>query len=341
MIQNQNKWPLEHWHIELCSKCSLQCPRCSRQEVPQGLTNNELTLEWFEKNFSKDLCNEVKKITLCGDDGDPIYAKDMLAIIKYIKKQNSKIQFVIVTNGSYKTAAWWHELFTCLDQHDHIHFSIDGWDHASNNLYRINSDWKSIMTAVDIAGKYNLYKTWATIAFAFNEHKITNIQNIAKQKNFDVFQLTLSSKFGSVYDSYPKNDPLQPSNKYIARGRFVRQYVNLSGRKWNDTVKNIHVQRYNDMLNSQDDIKALCNIGNKGLYINANGRFYPCCWTGLRYRHNKNLFNNVDYRRSLIEVINDTRWNELFESFELGTCPQECGEKCSAKKFNLEHATNW
>lgn len=62
MIQNQNKWPLEHWHIELCSKCSLQCPRCSRQEVPQGLTNNELNLEWFEKNFSKDLCNEVKKL---------------------------------------------------------------------------------------------------------------------------------------------------------------------------------------------------------------------------------------------------------------------------------------
>ena len=26
-------------------------------------------------------------------------------------------------------------------------------------------------------------------------------------------------------------------------------------------------------------------------YLNAQGNFYPCCWTGLRYDHNKNIFN--------------------------------------------------
>jgi MoaA/NifB/PqqE/SkfB family radical SAM enzyme len=340
MIENTNNWPLEHWHIELCSKCSLKCPRCTRQEVP-GLTNTELTLDWFRKNFTTELLQEIKKITLCGDDGDPIYAKDLISIIRYIKNANSLIQFVIVTNGSYKTGAWWQELFSCLDQNDHIHFSIDGWDHASNNLYRINSDWSSIMNAVDIASNHSVYKTWATIAFRFNENSIDSIKDIAQQKNFDVFQLTLSSKFGSVYESYPKNDPLEPSQNYVAHGRFERQYFNLSNRKWSDSVKAIHSQRYEDMAQSKDDIKALCSVGNKGLYVNAMGRFYPCCWTGLRYQHNKGLFNDVDHTKSLCEVLNDTRWNNLFESFELGICPQECKEKCSAKKFNLEHATNW
>ena len=341
MIENIHKWPLEHWHIELCSKCSLECPRCSRQEVPQGLTNAELSLHWFQTNFDQTLLSQIKKITLCGDDGDPIYAKDMLSIIQYVKQQNSRIQFVIVTNGSYKTEKWWNQLFHLLDENDHIHFSIDGWDHQSNNLYRVNSDWDSIMTAIDIAGDYDVYKTWATIAFKFNEHQIEAIKNLAQQKRFDIFQLTLSSKFGSVYQTYPKDDPLQPSDKFISHGRFVRQLHQLSQRTWIDSVKSIHEQRYNDMSDSSEQIKALCGVGNKGLYVNAKGRFFPCCWTGLRYQHNVGLFNDVNHNQNLLDVINDPGWFNLFESFELGTCPQECKEKCSAKKFTLEHATSW
>jgi len=341
MIENIHKWPLEHWHIELCSKCSLKCPRCSRQEVPQGLTNTELTLDWFQTNFSHELLKEIKKITLCGDDGDPIYAKDILPIIRYVKSQNYKTQFVIVTNGSYKTEKWWNELFETLNHNDHIHFSIDGWDNQSNNMYRINSDWNSIMTAVDVASNHSVYKTWATIAFKFNEDKIQHIKSIAKQKNFDVFQLTLSSKFGSVYATYPKDDFLEPSKKFVAQGRFIREMHNLSDRQWDDSVRSIHQQRYHEMSKSQQDIKALCAVGNKGLYVNAQGRFFPCCWTGLRYQHNDGLFNEVNHNQNLLDVINDPSWFNLFESFELDSCPQECKEKCSAQKFTLEHAINW
>ena len=63
-FKNIHGWPLEHWHIELCSKCSLKCPRCSRQEVPEGLTNKELSLEWFQKNFKGKLLKQVKKLTV-------------------------------------------------------------------------------------------------------------------------------------------------------------------------------------------------------------------------------------------------------------------------------------
>jgi MoaA/NifB/PqqE/SkfB family radical SAM enzyme len=341
MIKNQHNWPLEHWHIELCSKCSLLCPRCSRQEVPGGLTNQELNLEWFEKNFTQELVDHVKKITLCGDDGDPIYAKDLIAIIKHFKNINSKIQFVIVTNGSYKTEQWWNDLFKVCDESDHIHFSIDGWDQTSNNKYRINSNWESIMTAVKTAGSYKIFKTWATIAFKFNEAKIHDIKDIASQNNFDLFQLTLSSKFGCNYETYPKDDPLQPSEKFIARGRFTRQVYPLSKRKWSDSTQVLYQTKYKQLKHSNDSIIPLCGIGNKGLYINSQGKFFPCCWTGLRYPHNQGLFEHVNYDNNLLEVLNDPGWNKLFESWELNSCPQECSEKCSAKKFTLEHATSW
>ena len=64
MFKNIHNWPLEHWHIELCSKCSLKCPRCSRQEVPEGLVNRDLSLSWFQKNFTGKLLKQVKKLTV-------------------------------------------------------------------------------------------------------------------------------------------------------------------------------------------------------------------------------------------------------------------------------------
>ena len=90
-MENIHNWPLEHWHIELCSKCSLKCPRCSRQEVPNGLINRDLSLDWFKENFTGKIIKNVKKITFCGDDGDPIYAKDFIDILGWLRKQNKNL----------------------------------------------------------------------------------------------------------------------------------------------------------------------------------------------------------------------------------------------------------
>ena len=34
-------------------------------------------------------------------------------------------------------------------------------------------------------------------------------------------------------------------------------------------------------------------------------------------------------------------WKKLFIDMQFGDAPIECGEKCSTKKWNLEHATTW
>jgi hypothetical protein len=64
----------------------LRCPRCARAEVPDSLINTELNLEFFKRNFTPEfILNNVEKITFCGDDGDPIYAHDLILVIQYIK----------------------------------------------------------------------------------------------------------------------------------------------------------------------------------------------------------------------------------------------------------------
>jgi MoaA/NifB/PqqE/SkfB family radical SAM enzyme len=337
-FKNIHNWPLEHWHIEPCSKCSLRCPRCSRQEVPQGLVNTDLSLEWFKNNFTGKLLTDVKKLTFCGDDGDPIYAKDLLAILKWFRENNNIVQFVIVTNGSYKTKMWWEQLNDILNEKDHIHFSLDGWDQESNNVYRVNCDWESIMFGIDALKKSKAFKTWAAIAFKFNEERITHMEDLAKQLGFDSFQLTLSTKFNKNYPSYPINDPLQPSDRYIATGRFTRTTKSLSDKKWIDNCLDIFSKKFYSVNKAEKSIIPLCMIGNKGLYINSKGEFKPCCWTGLRYQHNKNIFDYINFNDQLTNVLDDPAWSTLFNDFG---AVRECGEKCSAKKWNLDHATSW
>lgn len=341
MFENKNHWPLDHWHIEVSSRCPLQCPRCTRQEVPEGLINTDLSLDWFKQNFT-DIIDHVKKITFCGDDGDPIYARDFLDICAWIKLKNYNCQIVIVTNGSGKKKQFWKLLSKVLTENDHIHFSIDG-HHASNTKYRVNADWDSIMEGIATLNEEGctVFKTWAAIAFKFNINSLDFMRWMARDKKFDYFQLTRSSKFGSNYEAYPKDDPLEPDNEYVSQGRFTREIENLSGREWQDRCVDIFQDRFHTQQ-AIGDIQPLCGVGNKGLYLNSRGIFYPCCWTGLRYEHNKNVFDYIDqHNKTLSEVLDDPNWSVLNKSFQDGSCPQECKEKCTAKKWSLDHATTW
>lgn len=340
MFENKNNWPLEHWHIEISSRCPLQCPRCTRQEVPEGLINTDLSLQWFKENFSPIL-DHVKKITFCGDDGDPIYAREFLEVCEWIKEKNPNCQIVTITNGSGKKKEWWQRFSKIFTENDHIHFSIDG-DHTSNTKYRVNADWDSIMTGISILNEQDcgIFRTWASIAFKFNIEILDSMRSMARDKKFDYFQLTKSSKFGSNYEAYPKHDPLEPDSSYVSTGRFTRNTEHLSDRQWRDSVLQIHEQRFKQQQQI-GDIQPLCFVGNKGLYINSRGEFYPCCWTGLRYQHNKGIFDYIERDRTLIEVLDDVQWNRLQMDFVGPTCPGECKEKCSSKKWSYDHATQW
>src|SRR6056300_390108 len=95
---------LDHWHIEVSSICTLKCPRCTRAEVPETLLNRQLTLEFFRTQIGETTIKNMRKISFCGDDGDPIYAKQFLQIVECIKNINPNIQLLITKNGNYKNA---------------------------------------------------------------------------------------------------------------------------------------------------------------------------------------------------------------------------------------------
>jgi len=333
---------LWHWHIEISSKCTLQCPRCARTEVPNTLVNTELDLEFFKKNFTPEfIARHLEKVTFCGDDGDPIYAHDLIPVIRYLKSIRD-VTIVIVTNGSYKKEEWWLELGKSLELNDEVHFSIDGWDQISNEIYRKNSDFESIINgATTLRASSKCFMSWDTIAFKFNENKLTHMKKMAKNLGFDQFQLTLSTKFGSKYEHYGIDDLLEPINKKLISSthRFERKIYSLSKNKINRRYLQTNKKLFKD-IKIINEIKPICHIGNKGLFINSQGEFYPCCWVANRYTHN-NMWANLGkkynlHKNNLSDVISDKFWDSDFtlESYE-------CKTKCGSQYVDKNYATEW
>lgn len=332
-----------HWHIEISSRCTLKCPRCSRQEVPDGLINTELKLDFFIKNFSPEFVRKhIEKITFCGDDGDPIYSSDLISTVRYFKQIKPELSIMIVTNGSYKKISWWQDLAKVLNKHDTVHFSIDGWDQESNDIYRVNNDFASIVNGIRTLRQHSdAYIVWAAIAFKFNEDRIDYMQSLANDLGMDQFQLTKSTKFGSVYQHYGKQDKLEPSSKYISSTmRFERDTVNLSSRTQATHTK-ICEENYNNLIASDNSVLPLCSVGNKGVFINSRGEFFPCCWTANRYTHNNewqiisqdfNLHNT-----HVTDVLNNSFWDNQFKSYHW----VECQTKCNSNVVTADYAQEW
>lgn len=338
----------DHWHIEPSSICTLRCPRCPRIEVPESLLNKQLSLRFFQEQIGADVIRQIKKITFCGNDGDPIYCREFLEICEWLKVVNPLIHLVIITNGSYKLAEWWQCLGRILNHRDEINWSIDGWDQTSNEQYRVNSQWHSVMSGMKsfVDTNQDTYRVWATIGFRFNQHRLHEIKHIAQASGMDAWQLTKSTKFGTHYpDAYGRDDPLCPEspNLISSSHRFERVIEDFTNRdRPSDMLKEIFWRRAQN-LDQQKKHSGICLIGNKGVFLTSQGEFYPCCWTANRYPHNHEWHDRARNRFNLWhtkfqDIIKDEFWSGDFLKFS----SLECQTKCTMDKLkDTEHTTAW
>ena len=308
-------------HIEISSKCTLKCPRCPRTELKPELVNREISLLEFQRAFTADLLKEVHEIVFCGDIGDPIYAKDFLEIVRYIKTSRFNTGLVIVTNGSYKSEEWWTELGSLLGRNDKVTFSVDGWNQESNERYRVNSDFKSIIAgAKALRAASACSMNWSAIYFNFNEDKMPWIQDLAQDLGFDTFEAVLSSKFDGMY-LINGIDPLKPIRGYVAKSsKYEVHTVSLTN--------HIPIVFHNTR---ERHPWARCANGTKEMFINVDGLVFPCPWFNSGYMENDfvdKYRNQLSIKnRTLKEILDDPLWNEMYTRFEIAPLPI-CLLKC-------------
>lgn len=358
-------WQFYHWHLETSAICALRCPRCPRTEYPQTpWINRSMTLQFVQKFLTPQrLSHQVKRVTMCGDVGDPIYCRELIEICAYIKQINPNIHIYIVTNGSHRKPEWWAQLAHVLDDRDTINFSIDGFDHVSNNLYRVNSDWSSIMQGIRTMREHNskVFLNWAVIAFRFNQDHLDQIRQQAIDLGMDGLQITKSTKFGSIYPGYGEQDPLEPDSQFVSTShRYERHLDNLSGRVCDHqdymATNKIRFLQAKEKYHASPVI-PLCEIGNRGIYINAEGVVFPCSWVSFPYESLTHEGRTIHWQdsffakhrsrfdlntRTFEDIIHDPYWKKCSQGFRNPDQTWvECSMKCSRALVDEKYAVGW
>ncbi len=192
--------------IETTSRCTLKCPQCSRtifaNKLGRPIPNRDIDPDLVYRFLDCDLGKQIDQLLLCGDTGDAIYYP---RLFEFIDKFRQEKTFRIVTNGSYQKDSFWHDLCNRLTSEDSIEFSIDGWDQESNQKYRVNCDWSSIMSALDIVKTYPVKIYWATNIFSFNYNNLDKIKALADSFNAEFLCKKTTSRFGDKSLRPPEN----------------------------------------------------------------------------------------------------------------------------------------
>lgn len=301
------------WHIEATSKCTLDCPLCDRT--------------WFYKTFKKRLLHEINidhldyffsktkyaRVSLCGNNGDPIYHSKFHSLCETLKKNNCEIH--ITTNGSARSTNWWRELGVVLTENDSITFSIDGLE-DTNHIYRKNADWDSIIKGIEILeNESTVPKCWKFIVFDHNQHQIDQAKQLSQKLGFVEFRIEHSDRW------LPEE-----SNTFKPAAQFIDPKIEQQKKVIADP----------DYFVEIDPFCIKNNKPSNQIYIDAEGYFYPCCWmASYRYKM-KSIFSPKALGLNIKGITEDDIFKnkEVINFFkDIRKKPNECCKlKCGKQK---------
>lgn len=312
-------------HLEITSKCQASCPMCARnmQGGPLNpfLTLNEITYDNFVQWFDKDFIQQLDKLYMCGNFGDPIIAKDVLDIFQYIRDINPNIHLSMNTNGSARTKAFWESL---ADLNVVVRFGIDGLE-DTHSQYRIGTNFKTIIsnakTFIDRGG----YAIWDMLVFKHNEHQVSECRLLSNNLGFKEFYFKNTSRF--------KDESLQ--------------VINVDGIKINELYPTEKSLSFKDKVNTESKIISCKSINENSLYIGANGNVTLCCWTDLEFLpiHNPSridMYSRIGtapnlHTTALRDIFESSYFNSIEDTWSCSPL-KECAKQCGTfKKFEAQY----
>jgi hypothetical protein len=134
----------------------------------------------------------------------------------------------------------------------------------------------------------------------------------------------------------------------------------LSGRIQNNNDYLAHNQQKYVTIHKQyqgKPITPLCEIGNRGIYVNAEGVVFPCSWTSFPYTSLTSGDKTIQWKdsffakhrdqmnlnhRSFEEIIADPLWSGCSQGFtDSSKTWVECSQKCSSHIVDENYAVGW
>lgn len=308
-------------HLEVTSKCQARCPMCPRR-IAGGVLDpfielNEITLEQFKSWFPVNFVKQLKYLSICGNLGDPIIARDTLEIFEYLREINPEIFLTMHTNGSARSFDWWKKL---AEVKVVVIFGIDGLE-DTHKIYRIDTDWNKIISNAKVFIENGGRARWDMLVFAHNEHQIEECKKLSEELGFDDFNIKHTSRFKDgqfpvLNEKGKKLYTLYPTSKSESMIDKVKSAINEELPKISCKAK-------------QDNM----------LYVSAKGNVSPCCWLDLEWVPHTS-FSRIDYLEKIDEFpnLNKSTLQEIFQSGyfnKVSNCwtttgLKECSKQCGS-----------
>lgn len=231
-------------HIEPTDVCQAACPLCAREtdiDFDKSVQHH-LTVGQLKERISNDTTQQLNKLFMCGNYGDPAAGKYTKDIYQWARSLNPSITLGMNTNGGLQNTDWWYDLGKLFSlSEDYVVFSIDGLE-DTNHIYRKNVNWKKLMenAAAFIAAGGSAH--WDMLIYRHNQHQVEQAQELAKEMGFTWFRAKVSRRPLADSLEFPVNWLEKKQSSITTIDCFV--------------------------------------LKEQSLYIDAQGRISPCCWLG-------------------------------------------------------------
>jgi len=302
-------------HLEVTSRCQASCPMCARN-IQGGIDNpfmtvTEITIEQFKTWFSAGFIQQLDRLFMCGNLGDPIVAKDTLKIFEYLREINPTISLSMNTNGSAKSQSFWKSI---AGLGVHVRFGIDGLE-DTHSLYRIGTHFDKIIDNACNFIQAGGNATWDMLIFEHNKHQVNDCKQLSVELGFKQFVSKNTARF--------RDEQLNVLNK---EGQTIHILYPT------DRSKQILVNK---------EVKTIsCKVQKeKSLYVSATGIVSPCCWLDNEWQSPNNP-NRIDYmdkigtrldlhKHTLAELFKQNMFTKIENTWAcdpLKECAKQCGE---------------
>ena len=234
-------------HLEVTDVCQAACPQCEREVNPafDSTVKHHMSVDQIKSLFNEEFIQNLDKMFMCGNYGDPAAGKHTLDIFRYFKKINPNITLGMNTNGAINNAQWWQELAGILTGNfDYVVFSIDGLE-DTNHVYRKNVVWSKLVENANAFISAGGSAQWEMLIYKHNEHQIELAEQTARELGFNWFRTKVSKRFG-VAPVVFLNPPTSYQLPNVVQAKKIECYA----------------------------------VAEQSIYVAATGRILPCCWFG-------------------------------------------------------------
>lgn len=332
-------------HVELSSNCQASCPMCARNhhggEENPILPVSDITIDQFKQFCPPEVLTQIQVVTMCGNFGDPIVNKDLVAVLDYISTTNPDIKVDLHTNGSARSVQWWSDLVKVLPKKHLVQFGIDGLE-DTHALYRVGTNFNKIIENATAFIQAGGIARWNFITFKHNEHQLETARQMARDLGFEGFYEKQTSRFIGA----PHFDVLDKQGN-------VTHKLELPSEQKIVFIDKKTVENYKTIIKTAT---ISCEVEQtKSVYIDALGYLWPCCFVGaVPYIHTRptqlvynyqqdsyaslmavlDRFGGIEQfnlrNRTVKEIIDSdawqTVWDDVFAKNDLMVCARVCGK---------------